>query len=81
MWTLYEHNTKKMKALHYSSVLQMLESLPQEVLNMQLGDFIEISTGADDVEGQYAEEVQIVKECANKPFEFSDKFGLVSSVP
>ena len=77
MWTLYEHNANRMKALHYASVLKMIDSLPQEVLDMQLGDFIEIANGPDDVEGEYAQEVQIVKGHARKPFEFSDDYGLV----
>ena len=56
-----------MKALHDESVLKMLDSLPDEVLDMQVGKFLE----ASETDPEMAK-------WADYPFEFSDKFNLVS---
>ena len=67
MWNLYEVNATKMKALHDQAVFKMISSLPEEVLNMQVGKFLEASETNPEM-----------AEWANKPFEFSDRYNLVS---
>ena len=56
-----------MKALHDESVFKMIASLPDEVLNMQVGKFLD----ASETDPEMAK-------WANLPFEFSDKYNLVS---
>ena len=56
-----------MKALHDESVLKMINDLPDEVLNMQVGKFLD----ASETDPEMAK-------WADHPFEFSDKYNLVS---
>ena len=64
---LFDVNCTRMKAISDESVFNMINSLPEEVLNMQVGKFME--EGETDPE---------LRKWLYKPFEFSDKYGLLS---
>ena len=67
MWTHYEINKAKMTALHDSSVQHMINSLPDDILDMHIGDFLEAAETDPDMAA-----------LANLQFEFSDRYNLVT---
>ena len=67
MWSLYQINAGKMMALHDASVQNMINSLPDEILDMHVGDFLEAAETDPDMAA-----------LANLQFEFSDRYNLVT---